>query len=505
MEYLESLKEISSEELLEGLLGYGMIAEKIPQFLTSKNFYEFYLEEQKPTFEKSEKDYVRYESMRNTNIPRPLSIPNPFAYANLCNYLSLKWSNVLSHFEETVRNETYKVSRIHLRKLKDKKHLFEMNYKNHEKDGLPEQNIIIKSRFRVEADISSCFPSIYSHSIPWAFVGKYESKENKNDKDKWYNVLDFYLRNIKNGETNGVLIGPHTSNLFSEIVLTKVDQVLISKGYKYVRNIDDYTCYTKSIEETENFLLDLSSELKKFELRLNEKKTTISSLPKSSVTNWVNRLNNFTIGEEFTDDNKRIFKIKKLKSFLDLAIELMLNENNSAVLNYAIKVVSTKHLGKTALSYYLNQLHHLILLYPYLLLILENEVFEPFNVSKNKIKEISKDTFEIGVEKRFYEACSYSLYWSLKYEFTLEAPIHNSSLTSDDCIFMLLGYLYAKRDKDLASIKSYQEKAIQLKINDFDRYWLFIYECLDKDELEGDFKRIKNSKVTFLKSQFNFN
>jgi len=502
MTYFESLKQISEKELLEGFLGNGMIAEKIPNFLTSESFYEFYIKNNKPTFEQKERDYIRYESMRNENIPRSLSIPNPFAYANLCNEIASNWNELLNHFEYFTTNQAHKISRIHIRKLKDKKHLFEMNYKNAEKDGVPEHKLKIKSRFRVVADISSCFPSIYSHSIPWALVGKELAKRDKDNKTLWQNKLDLCIRNIKNAETNGLLIGPHTSNLISEIVLTCIDYSLISKGYNYVRNIDDYTSYTSTYEEAESFLLDLSIELKKFELRLNDKKTKISSLPKSSVTNWVNKLNNFTIGEEYTDSKQQIFKVKKLKSFMDLAIENMLLENDSAVLNYAMKVVSTKYLGTKALTYYIDFVHHLVLLYPYLILILEKHVFEPFKIDQDKIREIANDIYELGKNKRFFEACSYSLYFSLKYGFKLDKDFHNDSLESSDCIFMLLGFLIARKDMDKSTMNLYKSQALGLRDRDFDRYWLFVYECLNNLELKGEFKRIKKEKVSFIRVEF---
>jgi hypothetical protein len=503
--YLEYLKEISADDLLEGLLGYGLFAEKIPGFLTAEQFYKFYLDQKKPVFKQEGKDFIRYESMRNTNAPRELSIPNPFAYANLCNNLADQWSNIIKHFESNTRHETYKISRIHLRKLRGRKHLFEMNYKAFSLDGQPEQKIIVRNRFKVEADISSCFPSIYSHSISWSLVGKKNAKKTRHDKTKWYNILDFNLRNIKNGETNGLLIGPHVSNLISEVVLCVVDKNLWDKGYRFVRNIDDYSCYTSTMEDAEKFILDLASELKEFELRLNVKKTKISSLPISLITNWVNRLNKFPIGEKLAEDGKQIFEYKKLKGFMDLSIELMLEEKNSAILNYAIKVISGKYLGKNSINYYTNLIHHLVLIYPYLILSIEECLFDAFSTSKESKIEITKDIFNLGVEKRFYEACSYSLFWILKYNLDLKIPsMHDDALKSDDCIFLLLGYLVAEKDKNEIEIQKYQSKAEVLKKTEFDRYWLFIYECLPALKLEGDFRILKNNKVSFIKDAYIF-
>lgn len=192
--YLEYLNEISEEDVLKGLLAHGLFADKIPPILNSEAFYDYYIKKGKPTFEKKGKDYVRYESMRNVNIPRLLSIPNPFAYANLCNCISCNWSNLQSFFKGLLTAQTYKVSRIHLRKMKDKEHLFEMNYKRFEDDKDPCEDIMIKNRYKVEADISNCFPSIYSHSIAWAILGKKTAKERRG-VGEWCNELDYFVRN----------------------------------------------------------------------------------------------------------------------------------------------------------------------------------------------------------------------------------------------------------------------------------------------------------------------
>ena len=502
--YNELIKEISSDDILEGFIGYGLFPEKIPGFLSSKAYYEKYLELGKPQFEDKGKDYIRYESMRNINVPRLMAVPNPFAYSNLCKSVSDNWETIKNHLNQNVENQKFKVSRIHIRKFENGQHLFEMNYKHLTKDGIPEQDIIIGKQYCVEADISGCFPSIYSHAIPWALVGKETAKLNKDNKGVWYNKLDRTVRNTKNEETNGILIGPHCSNLLAELILTRVDHELTKKGYKYIRNIDDYECYVESMPNAENFILDLSSELKKFELHLNNKKTRITSLPKASVSDWVHKLNNYDIGSKLDKDGKIIFELKRLRAFIDLAVELMLRENNSAVLNYAFKVVATKSIGANAYSYYVNYIHHLLLLYPYLCHIVDEFVFIPFEVKSSKINKISNDLFKIGLTKKHFEACSYSVFWALKFDFTLEFEVVKEAIESNDCVFMTLASLYAKKNKDSNGIKKLKKKAKELKNSDIDLFWLFIYEVLPPDSLEGDFKRFKKEKVSFIQSEYQY-
>lgn len=231
--YLELHQEISKEELFEGLLGHGLFADKIPNFLTSESFFD-YIQEQStfPFNEKKPTEYIQYSNTRNMNVPRLLSIPAPFSYANQVFVLSENWERILKYLDKKTKKQTNKVSRIHIRKLFDKKRLFEMNYKNFNSDGDADGSIFIKNKYVVHADISTCYPSIYSHSMAWALLGKNKAKSTKNDKNNWANKIDFYTQNLKHGETNGLLIGPHSSNLISEIILTCIDYELIRKKYQ---------------------------------------------------------------------------------------------------------------------------------------------------------------------------------------------------------------------------------------------------------------------------------
>lgn len=501
--YIDYKNEILDSELYDGLVGFGLFAEKIPNFLTSEEFLKFTKTLIFPINDKP-KDYIRYSNIRNINIPRPFAIPEPFAYSNQCRSLSDNWDEIKNHFHNKTINDKFKVSRIHLRKLQDKPHLFEMNYKNFSKDGDPEQDIVIKSKFIANADISTCFPSIYSHSIAWSLVGKTYAKTNKNPTN-WFNQLDYFTRNVKYGETNGVLIGPHASNLISEIILVNVDFELSKQGFKYIRNIDDYTCYVDSHEESDRFFLCLSEELKKYELALNNKKSKTIPLPQASVKNWVTKLNHFNFTNTYIVNGKEAIRVKELKGFLDFAIELMLDEESDAsIINYAIKIISNKHLDRNAKDYYIKQIHHLVLLYPYLINLLEVKVFEAHKIDKSVIKEIAKDIYSYGIKKKIYEACSYAVYWSLKYDFKIDlGTLKDDSISSTDCIFMMISFLYDKKHERKVYLKEYKDQAKYLKIDDFDRYWLYIYEILPWTELTDKYRIMKKNGLTFIKAEFN--
>ena len=501
--YITYISNINSEELYDGLVGHGLFTSKIPQFITSENFL---LYSKTPRYPKhsNERDYIRYSGMRNINVPRPLAIPDPFAYANLCKFISTVWPQLTQHFRDKTSTELHKVSRIHIRKLFNDEVLFEMNYKNFFMDGDPRQDIMIKSKYIAHADIANCFPSIYSHSISWALVTKQYAKVNRT-ATLWFNQIDTFTRNLKFGETNGLLIGPHVSNLISEIILTTVDYELVNKGFKYIRNIDDYTCYAKNHEEAESFILSLSDELKKYELTLNSKKTKILPLPTANVKNWVTKLNHFNFVNTYEGRNGQIgIRVKELKGFFDFAVELMLDEGGDAsVINYAVQIIAGKFLGVGAKKYLIKQMHHLVLLYPYLINILDEHVFEPHSIDISEILMIAKDIYDYGVRCKIYEPCSFAIYWGLKYNFDLQiASIKDDSILANDCIFLLLAYRIDLKYQRRIYLQEYKDHAKTLNNTDFQQYWLFIYEVLTLNDLTNEFKHMKRQRITFIKPGF---
>ena len=184
---------------------------------------------------------------------------------------------------------------------------------------------------------------------------------------------------------------------------------------------------------------------------------------------------------------------------MDLAIELMqVNNNNSAILNYAIKVISKKKLSKNAQDYFRKRVHHLILIYPYLITLLEYNLFKPFSMKAEHIEAISNTIITLSFRKNLWEAACYAIYYALKYDFELDnlSNLSTKAIESDDCIFLLLAYLYEK--KQGADLTVYQDLAKE-KLDDFDRFWLFVYEVLEESDLTEPFDLMKKSGVSFIK------
>lgn len=203
--YTDFLREITSEDLFRGLLGYGLFADKLPPCFTSIHLFNFYKETSANENNNKWRDYITFDSQRNMIIPRRFGIPTPYAYFVLCRALADNWDAIKHRLSHSVCNQDYIISRIHLRKMKEDGPLFSMNYKNWKSDGEPMPDLIQGMKYVVKTDISTCFPSIYTHAIPWALIGKSKAKRAIGNRN-WTNAIDKACQCCTNGQTHGILI-----------------------------------------------------------------------------------------------------------------------------------------------------------------------------------------------------------------------------------------------------------------------------------------------------------
>lgn len=494
--YTDYSDAISADELYEGLLAYGLFSEKLPPIFTSEEFFKYSLSLPQP-FSKKDHGYIFFESMRDINVPRALGIPHPMAYQRLCECLRDNWSEIQRHFHDQTDYETHKISRIHIRKRYGSKALFKMNYKNWRTDDSPIPDLLIGKRYMVSADISTCFPSMYTHALCWALVGKQYAKDHRNG-NLWFNKIDHRCMEIKSGETHGFLIGPHASNLLSEIILTVVDRQLDANGWKYIRNIDDYTCYVESYERAQQFLTQLAAELRKFDLPLNHKKTKIEELPVASTKHWVRQLNAFDFSSTSGKTN-----YKKAQAYLDAAVGLMEdNGNNAAVLNYAIKVLSKQLLTNNAKEYSLKTILHFSYIFPYIIPLLDENVFQPFDAQKAEIARFTQIIYNNALQQENFEALIYALFFSIKYDFDIVGFNVDSAIHQDSCLLKLFSWIYCYNRNDSVSMKKLEDHAEVLAVNEFDQYWLFIFEVLPAGKLTDEWKPMKTAGISFIRSEY---
>lgn len=149
-----------------------------------------------------------------------------------------------------------------------------------------EQESINKSlqfKYLFTTDIANFYPSIYTHSIPWAIHTKEEAKEVRGDNTNLGNRIDHALRQMRWGQTNGIPQGSALMDFLAEIVLGYADELLGEKleeedidDYHVIRYRDDYRIFTNSKEDSEAIARYLTVILQKLGLQLNASKTSLS-------------------------------------------------------------------------------------------------------------------------------------------------------------------------------------------------------------------------------------
>lgn len=508
---------LSPDDVMTGLLDFGLFAEKVPPCFTSKGLVELAtaslagvletvdLKKLNDVVSGRSHDYIRYEAIRDINIPRHLGIPHPESYALQALAIKKHWEEIKAHCAKP----SPAVSRIHVRHVGGGR-IFEMSYKGTERYQFEEDEIEWRSgaKFVVKADIATCFPSMYTHSIPWALHGLEVAKKSPGLGKFYGNLLDKCTQNTRDKQTNGLLIGPHASNIIAEIILTSIDTALQAKGHKKLtRHIDDYTYYADTYEGAERFLKDLGLSLRTYEMALNEKKTRILPLPRPSSENWTQELQRFAFpkGEELW------FSI--VRSFLDLALENAQAAGTSAPLNYAIKMLADKHgertLNPRAKRLYVQEAINLAISYPYLAPILDKVVFDRYRYTGigEKIADFAASLVRLGTQKLYPDTIAHALYYALKHKIVI--PVTEAELLAvlplDDCLVNVLLLEYAPLH-GLKKVRSaVKARATQLKSagpRDKDRNWLLIYQTWTEKELTGNgqafLAMLKKAKFQFL-------
>lgn len=271
-------------------------------------------------------EWVHIRTRRFDGLVRHLGVPHPVAYSKLVLHIRDHWADLVGMLEDDrsqIKPQWHDDGRV-----------IQMDYVDHADEHFHYTRLAQGKSYLVKADISNCFPSVYSHALDWALRGKAAAKEwiavrsNKRGKS-WEAKLDELSRNIANRETKGLLIGPAVSNLLSELILQRIDEKLA--GYDYVRYIDDYSVYFETRREAEDFLVQLQRELAHFRLDLNTRKTRIVSLREGVGNTWIATVMSH-LPAEWTDLNAA--------RFLQQAELLAQQYPSESVLKFAVKTLT---------------------------------------------------------------------------------------------------------------------------------------------------------------------
>ncbi|WP_067980854.1 RNA-directed DNA polymerase [Nocardia caishijiensis] len=256
--------------------------EEFPALLTSETFTEecaLALVPAPKSKTKASAAWTELRTRRFDGLVRRLGIPHPIPYSVLVLHIGNHWSSIeplLQSLNSQIKPAFHTDGR-----------LVQMDYETSHDSLSRDTRLAQGQRFMVKADISNCFPSVYSHAIDWATRGKNLAKRMGGNDGSWQADLDKFVRNCHDRETKGVMIGPAVSNLLAELVLQRVDEELVRRGHNFLRYVDDYTSYCTDRSVAETFVVDLQHALAEYRLDLNTRKTRIVDLRNGAGEPWI--------------------------------------------------------------------------------------------------------------------------------------------------------------------------------------------------------------------------
>ncbi|MBU1182649.1 MAG: RNA-directed DNA polymerase [Proteobacteria bacterium] len=485
----------------------GFFPKELPQPFSTKSFGEVITKNGANIpneFENNKKISISavHNLARAGALRRKLSIPNPTNFYRLSKFLVQHDAELIKLARKSDFSLTSPGSQTQPRAINPR----------HSLDSGPLYRAKLRStsRFILKADISRFYPSIYTHSIPWAMHTKPVAKKNRS-AGLIGNVIDLLVRNSQDAQTVGIPIGPDPSLLISEIILGAVDEKLMaSQKLRAFRYIDDYEFGCKSYSEAEMILGLLQEELNHFELSLNPRKTSILKLPIRIEKTWVSELRAFSFRK--TDKGQEF----DLLRYFDHAFELFVKTPDEGVLKYAIARMSGIDILEKNWPLYQNILAQCCLTEP--------------GVIKFVIEQLARYFTAFGIDNLSFEECFNEIIsihaplghgsevaWAIFSLILLSLPVHQkpievASVMEDPVVAVLA--LDAKVKNLTPQDFTFDHFATHMTTeNLYGDHWLLSYEANVKgwlpsvgpdDHVMADpcFKYLKDNNVSFYDNSF---
>ncbi len=347
---------------LVALIERGYFPEELPPPFTTKSFSDLinhnltdYRTKVDHKIGNKWTNYCRHNLARNGRIKRVLAICHPKHFFRLADEIQKNWVAIDTEIRKSKITKTAPIwGKSNQRAIIRESSLDDRPHSRAE--------ICLKARYLLKTDIERFFPSIYTHSIPWALHGKATAKARIHMRGRkgilLGEKLDQIVRGSQSGQTIGIPIGPDTSRVLSEILLAAVDNSLrkkfITDAFHFV---DDYEFAFNSIESANECFTSFYESLAIYELSPNLRKTNTLKLPYSHENVWLNELRAFQL-DAVTGKKTQYYK---LQSYFDLVVEYSKKYPEDSVMKWAMaKLAGIKFIHKENWKFVVNNLCNLI-------------------------------------------------------------------------------------------------------------------------------------------------
>lgn len=456
---------------------------------------------------------------------RFLQIPNPKHFSILSDKIVSRWADYEAIFNLSKYSQSYPIPET----ASDKR-----SVSTYSKSVAEFRNSLLKTSIdkliEVRVDISKFYPTIYTHSVAWALLGKDKAKQYFKQKDnldtliasgdtnaelyKYAESVDMAIRACQERQSIGIPIGPDTSHIIAEIVACRIDEILKARfssiGLKACRYYDDYYLYVSSKDEADKVLKGLQLILSEFQLEINEAKVKIREFPFAFEDEFTTSLHSF--------DFKKTNQTNSIKHYFSMlwAFAERNPKKTDWIFKYALRIFefSTIVIQKNSWKVFEDLLIKTALVEPAILDIL-TRVFITYNSyldtdSKEKLKRL----VNLVIKEHCAVRHNFEMAWALWIAKTFEIDIEEQSaidiIATKDSISILIlldlinNSTLVKGSPNVADIEAELKDDILMSEN-----WLLAYEGVKKgwlipsetNLLENNlfFKILKDKNVEFYK------
>ncbi len=314
-------RRTSETRALEFLLKSHYLADEFPSVVTTKPFALFCAASYAtlPPADEGLKRvtmYGTFSAHRTTQTRRVLALPHPASQLALCQILAENRYAIA----ETIRRSGLTLYNTSEDTAHDRLFVgidFEARTER-------EAQVLARYPFVLVADIANFFHTIYSHSLPWAVLGKQSVKDTL-DRDRrdaqrrtfnahWASRLDTAIQRGNSRETFGIPVGPDTSRMIAELLLSGLHSNIafaeILKDCEGYRLVDDFLIGFDDEASARRCLDVLRHALWEYNLHLNDGKTRIDRSSMFFGGGWKHEIDNFPIPED--DEVKQREAVQRL-------------------------------------------------------------------------------------------------------------------------------------------------------------------------------------------------
>lgn len=456
---------------------------------------------------------------------RFLQIPNPKHFSILSDRIVSRWADYETIFNLSEYSQSYPIPET----ASDKRSVSTFS-----KSVAEFRNSLLKTSIdkliEVRVDISKFYPTIYTHSVAWALLGKDKAKLYFKQKDnidaliasgdadaelyKYAESVDMAIRACQERQSIGIPIGPDTSLIIAEIVACRIDNILKTRfdsiALKACRYYDDYYLYVSSKDEADKVLKGLQLILAEFQLEINEAKVKIREFPFAFEDEFTTSLHSF--------DFKKTNQTNSIKHYFSMlwAFAERNPKKTDWIFKYALRIFefSTIVIQKHSWKVFEDLLIKTALVEPAILDIL-TRIFITYNSyldtdSKEKLKRLVNVAIKEHCAVRHNFEMAWALWIAKTFEIEIEEQSANDIIATRDSISNLIlldlinNSTLVKGSPKVSDIEAELKDDILMSEN-----WLLAYESVKKgwltpseaNLLENNlfFKILKDKNVEFYK------